>query len=289
MESTTATTENKSESVPTVQTATTENGKQEAKITSSPIDAKDQKKLQAMLGNPKEQKAEYVLNQKGQKGVKMESHSPQATIYFKGCDDCEFFVESLCTKVLIESCNNCTVTFNKKIVTNTVDVWKCENVELHVNTPIGTLQADMCKKLKVNYAEKSHLNTLVWAGVHDLHLSFKDADVHNTVTGFSHMKEKNPSMDLKEDLDQFIMRFIEGELLCEQIVRLQNGYPTTEREAKAFDARHEENLQKLAQAAGITIGKKKKDSKPKPKPNDPCTCSSGKKYKKCCALKEPHP
>jgi hypothetical protein len=126
----------------------------------------------------------------------------------------------------------------------------------------------------VNYAEKSHLNTLVWAGVHDLHLSFKDAgnfaieslsidtllDVHNTVTGFSHMKEKNPSMDLKEELDQFIMRFIEvrfwsfsnlndwqGELLCEQIVRLQNGYPTTEREAKAFDARQEENLQKLAQ------------------------------------------
>jgi len=68
--------------------------------------------------------------------------------------------------------------------------------------------------------------------------------------------------------------------VSEQIVRLANGYPTTEREAKAFDEKQEQLLKKLAQEAGITIGKKKQE---KIAPNSVCPkCESGKKYKKCC-------
>jgi len=243
-----------------------------------PLDEKEAKKLQAQLGNPKEQAAKYIL---GKRGVKErlgeDSHQPQATVYFKNCHDCEFVLDAMCTKVLIEDCHNCTVTFNEKVITNTVDVWKCNDSYLRINTKVGTLQADICKKLKVDFNTKDNFTSLVWAGVHDLSLNFLDSG-EKLESGFAQMQQQYP--DLNEGIDQFIVRFVKGELLSEQIVRLKNGYPTTEREAKAFDEKQEELIQKLAKEAGISIGRKKAEKIP---PNATCPkCSSGKKYKKCC-------
>merc|ERR1712098_715346 len=47
--------------------------------------------------------------------------------------------------------------------------------------------------------------------------------------------------DFKERFDQFIIRHVKGKLIQELIVRLENGFPTTEREAAAFDAQKEKN------------------------------------------------
>jgi len=242
------------------------------------VDPKELKKLQAQFGNPKEQAAKYILGKRGLKETFGEgSHEPQATVYFKNCHDCDFILDAMCTKVLIEDCHNCKITLNQKIITNTLDIWKCNDSQLHVNTKIGTLQADICKKLKVDFSLKGDFTTMVWAGVYDLSLSFLDSG-EILQTGFSQMAEKYPG--LNDGIDQFIIRFLEGELVSEQIVRLANGYPTTEREAKAFDEKQEQLLKKLAQEAGITIGKKKQE---KIAPNSVCPkCESGKKYKKCC-------
>ena len=146
--------------------------------------------------------------------------------------------------------------------------------------------------MNVQIQSKNLFKTLVWQGicssvvhffltvsaVHDLSLSFDDAPEHKLLTGFNEMKSQYPN--IVEDIDQFITRFHKDKLLTEQIVRLKNGYPTTEREAAEFDRKQEEAIQKLAAEAGITISKKKPTG-PKVKPNDPCTCGSGKKYKKC--------
>lgn len=93
------------------------------------------------------------------------------------------------------------------------------------------------------------------------------------------MVEEHKELKLHEEVDQFIVRPLKDKLMCELIVRLSNGFPTTEREASAFDKRQEENLQKLAKEAGITIARKK--GAKKPGQNEPCHCGSGKKYKKC--------
>jgi len=119
----------------------------------SGLDEKESKKVQAMLGNPKPQATKLIHAQKEIKEI-LDSHDPQATIYFKNCENCEFTIESLCTKVLIESCHNCKITFNKKIVTNLVDIWKCNNTSLSVNTLVGTLQADICKKNRYRVSQK---------------------------------------------------------------------------------------------------------------------------------------
>ncbi len=69
--------------------------------------------------------------------------------------------------------------------------------------------------------------------------------------------------------------------LKERLIRLANGFPTTEREAREFNRKQEFNVQQLAKEAGITIGRKAKPTANIGR-NDPCVCGSGKKYKKCC-------
>ena len=48
-------------------------------------------------------------------------------------------------------------------------------------------------------------------------------------------------MNINEQIDQFIVRYVKGKLLQEQIVRLENGFPTTDREADEFDRQKERN------------------------------------------------
>jgi len=238
----------------------------------------DEKKLQAMMGGAKQQEAKYVLNTKGErKTLGEDHHKPQATLYFKGCDDCEYIVDAMCTKVYIEGCKSIKVTLNNKIITNVVEIWKCEDISLNVNTNVGTLQTDMCNKLVVDVKAADLLKSFVWTAINELSLSFQDFE-DKLQTSWAAMKQQYPN--ITEHSDQFITRFVKGKLLTEKIIRLDNGYPTTEREKKEFDDRQEENLQKLAQQVGITIGKKKPTG-PKIGPNDPCTCGNGKKYKKC--------
>ena len=117
-------------------------------------------------------------------------------------------------------------------------------------------------------------------------------------SGLAQVKEEFNG-DVNEELDQFIVRMVEGKLLQERIVRLANGYPTTDREADVFDAdqaRKEAHLAKMAKDLiqknpQLTAGlKKKQETRHKDanklKPNEPCHCKSGKKYKKCCMEKD---
>lgn len=39
---------------------------------------------------------------------------------------------------------------------------------------LGTLQADMCKKLMVQFKNKELITQLVWAGVYDLDVKFEE-------------------------------------------------------------------------------------------------------------------
>ncbi len=54
---------------------------------------------------------------------------------------------------------------------------------------------------------------------------------------------------MNAELDQFIVRVVEDALLNERIVRLPNGFPTTDREADKFDAeaaKKDEHMRKMA-------------------------------------------
>jgi hypothetical protein len=253
-------------------------------------DNEDVKRMKAQIGNPGEQNMHFIMNEKGVKSLIAKDAIPHTTtVFFKNCDGGEYTVSAKCTKVFIESCHNCTITLRGTILTHTVEIWKCNDTKLNVNTTVRTLQADLCHRLKLHYLARDFFESVVWSGVYDMLVGFED-DAETLLTGFSHMKESYP--DLNDQIDQFIIRTLKGKLTNEQIVRLANGYPTTEREAQEFDAKKEKNdaaleeyVQRRLLEGGIVLGKKKKDG-PKVGRNDKCPCNSGKKYKQCCEKKD---
>jgi len=239
---------------------------------------KDEKIAQAQMGNPKQQEAKYYMNEKDQKVIlEQEGIKYQATLFFKNCQNCEYTINALCTKILVDGCANTKIIFNGKVVTSIIEIWRCNDFHISANTKLETLQVDMCRTLTIEFAKREHFHSIIWAGTYDLSIKFLDAEEHNLIgTGYTQMKEIHP--DLHEQTDQIICRFFKGKLTSELVFRLQNGYPSTEREAKEFDTKQEAAIKQLAKEAGINI---KRKVEKKPGRNEPCDCGSGKKYKNC--------
>jgi len=236
----------------------------------------------------KEQETKFFMNEKDQKVVVTKDQCKQnATVYFKGCENGEYTIDAAtkCTKVMIEGCSNTKLVFNGRITTNMIELWKCKSVQVEINTKVLTLQIDLSQQVNIAFNTKQNFQQIVWASTNDLGLSFKNSPDKHT-TGLTHKLPEFP--DLNEEIDQFITRIIEGKILEERVVRLSNGFPTTQREADEHDAREkrnreraEEKLKKLVKSVEI-----KHKTVPKLGRNDVCHCGSGKKYKKCCAAKD---
>lgn len=236
------------------------------------------RKLQSMLGGAKAKDSHTFVGQRGVTITVTEGVDPRATLVFANCHDCAYTVNTLCTKVFIQACTNFRIVFNAKIVTNMVEVFKGESVHCTFNTKCGTLQMDMCRDLKLHFARRDLFHDVVWAGCHGLQVRFEDSG-EQLDTGFHEMAEDYA--DLVEERSQFKLHYLNGKLINEKIIRLDNGFPTTLREKEIFDQRQELAMKALAKEWGITIPKKQKDE-PKVGRNDPCPCGSGRKHKKCC-------
>lgn len=251
------------------------------------------------------QDSKFVLLQKD-KTVRFEPDSiaMTAVVYFKANRNCNFTVDSRCTKVFIEDCHDCTFTFNDQVITGVFEVWKCENSTIHFNTKALTVQADLNKNVHFVYRERPFFHFLVWAGCEDMLVRFIKEN-QELPTGLSILAKLFP--DLIPDVDQFKVSFVNDKLITERIVRLPGGYPSTDREADAFDAQVEKNdkiylehvrqlvkenpeLMRNLKAGSKASGASTDKSKIKCKPNAPCPCKSGKKFKVCCGdpkLKNP--
>eukprot|EP00051_Salpingoeca_urceolata_P005319 m.72135 g.72135 ORF g.72135 m.72135 type:complete len:498 (-) comp14233_c0_seq4:36-1529(-) len=252
-------------------------------------------RMQAMLGGAK---AKDTVAHTGQKGVTVnindESLPSSSTLVISGCEDSTFTVDVMCAKVFLQGCKNVTLHANARILTATVEAYKCEGVTCNLATKIGTVQADLCKDLSVNFPKqeffcdqnsKSGKNTsmIVWAGCHNLQLTIADVD-HTLSTGFEQMKLEYA--DLVEERSQFRIKYKEntaGDFILEQtkIIRLENGFFTTQQEKNEFDLKQEANMQQMAKAMGLQV-QKAKPKGIKCKPNDMCPQGSGKKFKRCC-------
>jgi len=238
-------------------------------------------------------KPEAMVCLSGERGEKKkltkEQVKRESTLYFKDCHNGEYVVAAPCTKVMIEGCNSCKIFLNAQIKTEVVEIWKCEDTHLMINSPVKTLQADLSKDLRFRFAKKETFSQIIWGGVYGLDVSFLDSE-ETLASGFEQMKLLYP--DVNDQTDQFIVRFVEEKLLTEQVVRLQNGFPTTEREAKAFDEKlvkeeqqREEYMRNLVKFAAPKLGIKDDTKRPKVGRNEPCPCGSTKKFKSCCWAK----
>ncbi|KAM9964945.1 hypothetical protein ACTFIW_004740 [Dictyostelium discoideum] len=252
----------------------------------------EDKKADANLGSgAKDQEVFFVKDSNGEtKEIGKEITNHKTTLYFKGCKDGVFTISARVTKIMIEACQRCTFNFKGRIFTNTIEAWKTVDCKVNIlNDQVKTLQVDMTSRMSITFDTRDSLHSIIWSGVNDMKLYFSDEAGFEHHTGFEQMKAVYPEQELSFTVDQFTTRFIKGVLTTEQIIRLANGYPSTEREASEFDAneelnkkRAEEFIRKRLADNGIslgTVGMKK----PEVGRNDVCPCGSGKKYKKCCS------
>lgn len=247
-------------------------------VAEGDMDHKEFLKLQSMLGGAKAKDSHTVVGMRGVTGVLDEGVDSRATIIFANCVDCNYTVNALCTKIFVQGCQNCTFTFNGKIVTHMVEIYKAQALRCFFNIKTGTLQLDMSRDLHLEFAKREHFHDIIWAGCHAMRVAFTDT-AESMLTGFHEMSEEYA--DLVEERSQFKLHYFQGKIINEKVIRLENGFPTTKREKDAFDAKQELAMKALAQQWGITIPRKKRDE-PKVGRNDSCPCGSGRKYKKCC-------
>eukprot|EP00300_Choanocystis_sp_HF-7_P017772 c19826_g1_i2.p2 GENE.c19826_g1_i2~~c19826_g1_i2.p2 ORF type:complete len:328 (+),score=72.34 c19826_g1_i2:62-1045(+) len=256
------------------------------------LDPLEKKRLQAQLGAGKAKDTKYFLRKSGVTETLEATEGATVddgvcTLYFRECENSRFEIQSMSAKIMIDLCTNCTFVVSGKVVTATIEMYKCAANTMVLSVPIRTIQADLCDGAAFQFARAEDFDRIVWAGTEGLRVTFDDTPAAVIETGYTPMTiEHGPS--LRKDIDQFICRNIEGSgLTCERITRLDNGFPTTARERAAFEDRQERNLRELAKRVygeDIQIPKKKRTTT-KILPNQPCPCGRGKKYKKCCANK----
>jgi len=211
-------------------------------------------------------------------------------VYFSACKKSEYVIDHRTSKILIENCDDCVIEINGKILTACVEIWKCKNVHLKLNTKVKTLQADIMAGLKIVYATAGDMQSIVWQDVDNIDIGFADNSTPQLLTGHAHMQEVDPDSDMK--IDQFIIRFVQElgpGLQPERCVRLKNGFLSTEREAADWDQRNEKArdlfVENFLKEGGIHLNKDKNATKKIP-PNSICACGSKKKYKNCCSNKK---
>jgi hypothetical protein len=156
-----------------------------------------------------------------------------SAVHFKNCKNCTFTfpADSKVVKVLVEGCTGCCVKLERcTVLTATLEVWRCEDCEVVVDCELGTVQVDLCSVLRLTFAKREHMGSVVQAGVHKMALTFLDGAHPPVATGLEELRAAHPDDTINEGTDQYISRFVDGVLLTERIVRLTNDYPTTLRE-----------------------------------------------------------
>lgn len=244
------------------------------------LGAKERARMQAMAGTGRAQNMRTFVGCTDEtKTLGKDDVDPLATVVFQNCTRCNYVLDTLCTKVFVNGCADCTIRVKGKVVSATMEVFQSRGLTVFCESAVHTVQADMNKDVVLNFADREHFKMVVWAGCESVSVEVAGAPLLKT--GLPEMQRA--FQNLRPEIDQFKIHFLGDKLVNERVVRLNNGFPTTQREADDFDRRQEANIQKLAQHMGITIKRKQREG-PRVGRNDPCPCGSGKKYKACCGV-----
>lgn len=265
-------------------------GKRMMVTTEGELSAQETKRLQAMACAGKAGKVKAWSNLSNEKKVLGEDDiSADEVIVFTKCKNCEYTVNTHCTKVFINHCEDLTLRLNGKIITATVEADYCERLNLLIGTQVGTLQVEQCKKINAVYAARELLSGyVIWAGCFLFRIQVGQGETPDLMRcDFGLTAKFDKTVNLERT--QFKVWYgPQGKLVCDKIIRLKNGFPTTQREDAEYERKREADVSKLAERMGITIHRKCDNPNAtgwsKCKPNQKCPCGSGKKYKKCCRV-----
>ncbi|KAF9434771.1 hypothetical protein BGZ76_007432 [Entomortierella beljakovae] len=146
-------------------------------------------------------------------------------LYFLNCQNCEYTVQGKPIKLSIENCENLILKVQDKILTGTVDIWKSGDVSLDFDRSVSTFQLDGIKSIAIRLPDTEHFGSMIWAGCEDVNLHL-GSETHTL--SYSELQSRNPS--LVPETDQFKTSVVDGSVMTEAVVRLENGFPSTRAE-----------------------------------------------------------
>lgn len=244
------------------------------------MSGRDKAKMQALLGNAKATNMKSYVGLKGvEQTLTAEDYDNKMTVVFQSCRGCHFTLDSLCTKVFMTGCTDFTLTVNKKIVTQTMELFRCTNVTTHINVKARTVQADLSDNITLKFSSKENFDNIIWAGCEEMVTEFGDV-ADRMVTGWTNVQTE--FADMHKERTQFKIHYVAGKLTQDKIIRQSDGFPTTKLAYDEYMRKQEAAIQHMAKNMGITISKKSKPKDERAGRNDPCPCGTGKKFKKCC-------
>lgn len=245
-------------------------------ILDGKITDKEKRRLQALVGTGKSDNIKVVAGKTGEKAVITESDvQASQAIVFSDCNNCEYNLQAYCVKVFVERCKSLVLRVNGKVITSTIEINRCENLNCVLTTKIGCLRVEQSKKVNVVFEKEEHFGYAVWAGCFMLRLQVGQKLAR---CDFGLVAKLDKTVNIERT--QFKVWIVNGKLVTDKVKRLVNGFPTTVREEGKYDRRQKGNINDLADRMGIVVHPS--DYKPKTKPNAKCPCGSGRKYKKCC-------
>lgn len=155
---------------------------------------------------------------------------PARAIHLRDLSDREVVLEgdASCAKAFVERCARTRLVIKGRVVSESVEVWGCEGVEIICESAIATTQVDDATEVTVRHPARRALGAVVFATSRDVGVAFDDEggvvqrlDDHGLAPG-----------DHRE-IPQFISRIVNGEIMTERLIRGKDEYPTTERELRA--------------------------------------------------------
>ncbi|CAJ0919672.1 18277_t:CDS:10 [Entrophospora sp. SA101] len=137
-------------------------------------------------------------------------------------------IDSACTKIMIEDCDNLVLNANSKILTSTIDVWKSNNIILKIHEKIQTIQVDECKNIEIVFNDPKNFYSIVWTNTDKIDLKILESDQGN---------------DQQQNHIQYITRLFEdGGLKNEMLIRAEKGFPITKRELDDWITRNKQKI-----------------------------------------------
>ena len=171
---------------------------------------------------------------------------------------CEVAEDATITKIFIDDCKDCTLTFQCKISSSFIEVHRCENLTLHVVAQeIHTIQVDLSQNVTVLYNKDLFTpDTKVYhSSVKDMTISYDingtgvEADFKSqTVDDFelSRLAEQTRCVDNLGKDDQFVTAYVAEvqDLVTDLVLRDASGHPITTREIESRKRLVEEEVRK---------------------------------------------
>ena len=90
--------------------------------------------------------------------------------------------ELIAIKVQVEDCTDSSVDVRARVLTETVEVYKCERTSVRLGAKAATLQVDKCTELALTFAQLAFFDRLMTTGARATSIAFEDDPTLGTTT-----------------------------------------------------------------------------------------------------------